>query len=513
MRLNGDLIFYWIHKKYPKAVHIYGEKPKNSHIVTRPMFWGSAEAMRGHLVVVNGDRTRQIVHQELDAIFLCIGVSAAELERGRNECIALPQDVPTEQVFNLLLEIFDRFAEWRRLLHQAVSALLSYDAIIRSCDQMIEEPLGLNDAQFNYVGYSKRMTIQKGWEDKYVTSHNALPMDVINLFTALPEFKKLEEEKGVFTYVGVEEMLHKNIFDGEKYIGRLSIPIRKDPVVNVYHAQVLLIVAHYVEKLYSRLGTFWHRKTSDSQAKQLLCELMSGVSVDMRAVRDDLKRLGHREGDQYCLIQLRSHFSASNEKLNKVLTAHVEEMWPGSMGLIVDQQFYIFLNLSEFVRKLGRGFKQEMAYFLRESLLVAGVSRRFTDPASLTVAAQQTEIALDLGEHFDPMYWYFNFDDYAFRHLLYKGMQGFPPEQIIAPEIIKLMEYDRQNNTELNLTLKTYLEQSYNAVATAKELCVARSTFLKRLERIQELTKLDMDSFQQRVYLALSYTLLDQFPG
>lgn len=509
MLLNGDLIFYWIYKKYPKARHILGRGLTNRPQVSRPMFWGSPEAMRGHFVVLNTDATRHIVQYSADAIFLCIGADGSELAAGKNEYIVLPQTVPAEQIFNYLLEIFDLFAEWEQRLRQAVNVYLSYDAIIRSCDPLLQDPLALTDAQFHYVGYSKRLAHEIGFDEKYGTT--VLPPDVVSILTSLPEHKELDRIREVYSNVGVENMRHKNVFYDGEFIGKLSIFNKKDPDENAYYSQILLIVANYVEQLYAKLGTFWHRRSSDSRIKQLLCDLMRGATLDARKIYEKAGRLGHRDGDLYCLVQLKSHFSANESKLNSVLSTHIEDMWPGCLGLIFDDRFYFLVNLSEFQRLTGKSFKQELAYFLRESLLIAGLSRPFSDLTHLRVAGKQADIALEFGEEQDPTYWYFNFDDYAFAYLLYRSYQGFQPEQIAAPEILKLMQYDRDNGSELNRTLKVYLQQSYNAVAAAKELCVARSTFLNRLERIEKLTKLDLHCFEKRVYLALSYTLIEQF--
>ncbi len=270
-----------------------------------------------------------------------------------------------------------------------------------------------------------------------------------------------------------------------------------------------MIVADYIEQLYAKLGTFWHRKSSDTKIKMMLCDLMRGTAIDTRIIYEKAGRLGHNSNDQYCLILLKSHFSTDSEKLNSVLSTHIEDMWPGCIGLILDKQFYILVNLSEFFRRSYTEFQEKLALFLRESLLIAGLSRQFTDLIHLQVASKQAMVALEFGEQQNPTYWYFKFDDYAFQYLLYKGCQGFQPEQIAATEIIKLMEYDQANGTDLNNTLKTYFEQSYNAVATAKKLCIARSTLLNRLDRIEKLTKLDLKSYEKRIYLELSYKLIE----
>lgn len=301
MTLDGYLIFYWIYKKYPRSVYFFGGNGDNVQQVSRPMFWDVPAAMRGHLVVVRPECWQQIVHQPYEALFLCVGSDPQFLAHGQNECIVIPDPVSVEEIFNLVLEIFEKFQLWEQKLQLAVDTLLSYGAIIRSCDDLIAEPMALVDDHFRYVSYSKRKTIEIGWEDKYVSSNSALPLDVINLLTALPEFKGLETERDVFVHVGAEHLLQKNVYDGERYVGRLSIRHHKNNTVNLYHRQILRIVASYIEKLYARLGSFWHRQKKNKQERQLLASVLQGSKPPVAQITHALSFFPFRRGRRWWL--------------------------------------------------------------------------------------------------------------------------------------------------------------------------------------------------------------------
>ena len=129
----------------------------------------------------------------------------------------------------------------------------------------------------------------------------------------------------------------------------------------------------------------------------------------------------------------------------------------------------------------------------------------------MITAYRQTEIALEEGPLTDTTYWYFKFDDYAYEHLLRRGYQNFMPDQICHRAIGVLMAYDEENHTQLNLTLKTFIRLQYNAAAASKELYIARSSFLKRMSRIEKLTGIRLDNYRDRVYLALSYEIMEHF--
>ena len=75
--------------------------------------------------------------------------------------------------------------------------------------------------------------------------------------------------------------------------------------------------------------------------------------------------------------------------------------------------------------------------------------------------------------------------------------------------LLALQRHDAAQHTEYMKTLRVYLDQNLNAMQTAKELFIHRSTFLYRLEKIKEILDSRLDDPDELVYLALSFRLLD----
>ena len=70
------------------------------------------------------------------------------------------------------------------------------------------------------------------------------------------------------------------------------------------------------------------------------------------------------------------------------------------------------------------------------------------------------------------------------------------------------MDYDEKHNTKLGETLETYLTLERNVVQTARALFIHRSTLFYRLDRIHQITGLDLDNPRIRLYLLMSYQML-----
>lgn len=74
-----------------------------------------------------------------------------------------------------------------------------------------------------------------------------------------------------------------------------------------------------------------------------------------------------------------------------------------------------------------------------------------------------------------------------------------------------LLNYDRINKTNYVHTLRIYLSESCNVSRTAKYLFIHRHTLLKRLDKITELSGLNLDDYYVRIYMSVTLLFHDFF--
>ena len=103
---------------------------------------------------------------------------------------------------------------------------------------------------------------------------------------------------------------------------------------------------------------------------------------------------------------------------------------------------------------------------------------------------QQSEFALKEGPKYHAEKRFFLYEDYFPVHLTQLCESGFPCYQPVE----LLNEYDNTHHTQYCLTLFTYLVNERNAVKTAQTLYLHRNTLKYRIEKIEELMPLDLDS-------------------
>ena len=149
----------------------------------------------------------------------------------------------------------------------------------------------------------------------------------------------------------------------------------------------------------------------------------------------------------------------------------------------------------------------EMEASLAGYTFALGRSRVTQEPAELPRAASEALLAANVaqGSGMDPAHRALAFDQTGAYRLLLSAMSENPTElqRFYAETVEPLVAYDEQYETELVRTLETFLEADGNVAGTAQRLFTHRHTIYYRLERVRELSGLDVSSSDGREKLSL----------
>lgn len=147
-----------------------------------------------------------------------------------------------------------------------------------------------------------------------------------------------------------------------------------------------------------------------------------------------------------------------------------------------------------------------------------GIGRYKSDPALLPDAYSEAGVALEIGHRISGPSSISTFEDTGTYKLLFRVLQEDPQEleafyrETLEPVVL----YDSRYSTELVHTLTTYLDNNTSTLKTASTLFTHRHTIRYRLDRITELTGLDVEKSEDRERLTLgikSMQLLGRAPG
>jgi sugar diacid utilization regulator len=147
---------------------------------------------------------------------------------------------------------------------------------------------------------------------------------------------------------------------------------------------------------------------------------------------------------------------------------------------------------------------REMESALSGYTFALGRSRIAHDPTDLSRAAGEALLAANVAEG-GSRERLLAFEQTGAYRLLLSAMSENPSElQSFYEETVEpLVAYDEQYETNLLQTLDTFLEADGNVAGTAQRLFTHRHTIYYRLERVRELTGLDVSSSDGREKLSL----------
>jgi DNA-binding PucR family transcriptional regulator len=133
-----------------------------------------------------------------------------------------------------------------------------------------------------------------------------------------------------------------------------------------------------------------------------------------------------------------------------------------------------------------------------------GRSRIAEDPSDLPRAASEALLAANVAEG-GGQDGALAFEQTGAYRLLLSTMSDNPRElqRFYAETVEPLVAYDEQYETELVRTLETFLDADGNVAGTAQRLFTHRHTIYYRLERVRELSGLDVGSSDGREKLSL----------
>ena len=131
-----------------------------------------------------------------------------------------------------------------------------------------------------------------------------------------------------------------------------------------------------------------------------------------------------------------------------------------------------------------------------------GLSYTFRNPLLASKMAKQAAAVLDYGNRSGQNKAEWQFPEHALDMML-QHIAGF--SDYTHPAIFEIRQYDRKYNTQYLYTLKMWLENRMDYIATAKSLNLHRNSLYYRMQRIRDLFDLELDKLNIDVQLYLSF--------
>jgi sugar diacid utilization regulator len=300
---------------------------------------------------------------------------------------------------------------------------------------------------------------------------------------------------------------------GDTVVGRLRLRGRAGDPPAAFLRVVTTLIASEVERL----------RAPDRASEAAQSAFLAAVLRRQVTDRGDLVARGAElgvdlaRGGAVVVVRAHHYAPADDDWRGRVLSAAeraARAMAPGSLAAVLDtgvdaaDPVAILLPATEdgAVRRVAEAVARELAASVHGFTFAVGHSRVAVDPVDLYRAGNEALLAANVAEagagHERPA---LAFEDTGAYRLLLPAMSEDPAElqRFFAETVAPLVAYDEQYETDLVQTLETFLDADGNVAGTAQRLFTHRHTVRYRLERVRDLTGLDVASTDGRERLGL----------
>ena len=459
-----------------------------------------AELLPGRFYVADGPLPK--LYRQ-GCVLYCGGSEAPKDRRGES-WVWLPT-ASRVRAFNCLQQLFDRVEAWEEALEDIRSRQGSVREMLEISQPVLGNPVAV-------VGPDFSLEMQAGLDEEAEAYQLFRPgperMDYINALQQDPEYQKLQRAEGAAWdpgHITGFPSWNVTVRRSGQAVARLVL-IQKDRPLERGDGFLLERLAFWAGDLLHQAKT---GRPDSENLRAIFHRVLSDRTADYMEISRQLAVLGWGRKDQYlCLVYQVTYLDQKNLTANTICS-YMEEWYPYTCSFLFQEEIVNFFNLT----KAGTDVEAldgRLKYFIRESFLKAGYSRVMTGHANLRRQYVQARVALDVGSRVKSYLWIHHFDAVAFPYLLEQCTKRLPGHMVCHPGLLKLRETDRNQHTEYYQTLQVYLEENLSATQAARRLFIHRSTFLYRLERIQELLDADLQDPEERLYLSFSYRLLEK---
>lgn len=176
-------------------------------------------------------------------------------------------------------------------------------------------------------------------------------------------------------------------------------------------------------------------------------------------------------------------------------------LWP------VDKREELNLTYKR-IKRFGEEIKSIVTDEIGNISITIGIGGFAEDPTELQGSYSEAVDAVNHGQRIFGEGSIITFDELGIYKLLCSYDDRDKLKEFVHPSLLKLYEYDEDKNNELISTLEMYLNCNLNAVKTAEELFVHYKTVLYRLNRIKEITNLDMEDRQKMLEIEVGLKIM-----
>lgn len=412
------------------------------------------------------------------------------------------------EVLNLVMDTFHRYRDFELQLNSIITGGGDLTALCHVASDFFLNPVYIHDDLFSVLAVSHKVEGMLDFEYNEGSGKVNIPLWLINEFKFDSSYQQTLTLRhaaiwGNDQYPFNIRSLFVNLWDGGHYYGRVLINEIRTPLqpgqfrALEYFGRYALILLRHLEQSQEPHRNF----------EETLVSLISGRDIDHRDLRTMLNILEWNESDSYMCLLLQDQDAGiairSSGALNNLMSTI-----RGCISFHHQQQLCVLINLAKSDLD-PQSIRKHLAPYIRDSCMYGGVSNPVKGITSIRTGFAQAAIALNYIKKEDSSNWIVSFSSCALSYIRECACHEFEAGVLVHPAIQDLREHDRAAGTQYYDTLRAYLFCERDIPRTSQALIIHRTTLTYRLGKILELTSLNLEDPNLRLYLLLSFHILD----
>lgn len=421
-------------------------------------------------------------------------------------------DRPFPEVMNLVVDTFHRYRDFELQLNCIINNGGDLTALCRAASDFFQNPVYIHDDLFSVLAVSHKVEGMLSFEYNERSGKVNIPLWLINEFKFDRSYQQTltTHEAAIWgndQYPYNIRSLFVNLWDGGHYYGRVLVNEIRTPLqpgqfrAAEYFGRYALMLLRHLE-----LSQTPHRNFEET-----LTSLISGKDIDTQDLRTMLNILEWNESDPYMCLLLQDQDSDIAIRSSGALNNFMSTI-QGCISFYYQQQLCILINLAKSDLD-PQSIRKQLAPHIRDSCMYVGISNPIQGITAIRTGFSQAAIALNYIKQEGSSNWIVPFSSCALSYIRECVCHEFSADMLVHPALRDLQEHDRTAGTQYYETLRAYLFCERNIPQTSQYLIIHRTTLTYRLGKILEMTNLNLEDPGLRLYLLLSFHILDHANG
>lgn len=397
---------------------------------------------------------------------------------------------------------------------QKVLRMTDVHDIVDHLSDVLQRAVIIEDRNFELVAYSSPDELSFDALQQKTILTKRCPLFVIERLKTEGIVSKLQHENHPLR-IDIEEI---------NFYKRIAISLKRDEDLYgylwVYETDAILEESYLdeLQQIAPHLGKLMHSKQQEVEKDQqtFIWQLMNHEFLGDAEIHREAKAVGYEIPKEFTAIAISVRGASFLSILGKAKKLFIEEkiayyLGKGTEIIGVVHSDYEQKSLGK-TRKLHEKLITMLSEEEKDALFV-GIGNEYSHikqvRKSYIEALEVIETMDFLNVDKQSLFYFHELGMYRYIKIMYKKNVN---EQYRNEKIVKMMKRDAGNNSELLLTLWTYLQNDCKVAQTAEALFIHPNTLSYRLKQIQELTKVDFTDMDEKTELYTHLLILQLIP-